>query len=248
MMTDLSLDADSVPLLAGELQSVAGNCCSSMNSIINRLPDSIPTAHVISSEDFTGQDAAHFDSEGYRKFGKRYAVEMLSLIGYEADHAEAECGTIDGDIHILADENASNSAYIMCTVHPLNKQEVGHRLALIANKLVYKQDCEASGPFYKSFKIEGNRIRISFKYTASGLSTRNGEELTGFAIAGNDRQIYWAKAVIERNEVVVYSDKVTEPKVVRYAWADNPDCNLINSEGLPAIPFRTDDWKGITQK
>jgi hypothetical protein len=113
MITDLSLDADSVPILAGEVLSVAGNCCSSMNPIINRLPDSIPTAHVISSEDCTGQDAAHFDSEGYRKFGKRYAVEMLSLIGYEADYAEAECGTVGEGIKILADDNASNSAYVM---------------------------------------------------------------------------------------------------------------------------------------
>jgi sialate O-acetylesterase len=134
------------------------------------------------------------------------------------------------------------------SVHPVNKQEVGRRLALIANKLVYQQDCIASGPLYKSFKTEENRIRISFTHTASGLSTKDGNEVTGFAIAGNDRQFYWAKAVIEGDEVVVYSDKVARPEAVRYAWADNPECNLINSEGLPAVPFRTDDWKGITQK
>ncbi|MCK9206064.1 MAG: T9SS type A sorting domain-containing protein [Salinivirgaceae bacterium] len=113
MMADLSLDTDSVPILAGEVLSVAGNCCSGMNSIINRLPDSIPTAHIISSDACTGQDAAHFDSPGYRKFGKRYAVEMLSFIGYEAEYAEAECGTVDAGINILADVNASNSAYVM---------------------------------------------------------------------------------------------------------------------------------------
>jgi len=134
------------------------------------------------------------------------------------------------------------------SVHPVNKQEVGRRLALIANKLVYQQDCISSGPLYKSFKTEENRIRISFTHTASGLSTKDGNEVTGFAIAGNDRQFYWAKAVIEGDEVVVYSDKVARPEAVRYAWADNPECNLINSEGLPAVPFRTDDWKGITQK
>lgn len=134
------------------------------------------------------------------------------------------------------------------SVHPVNKQEVGRRLALIANKLVYQQDCISSGPLYKSFKTEENRIRISFTHTASGLSTKDGNEVTGFAIAGNDRQFYWAKAVIEEDEVVVYSDKVARPEAVRYAWADNPECNLINSEGLPAVPFRTDDWKGITQK
>ncbi|MFA5974247.1 MAG: sialate O-acetylesterase [Lentimicrobiaceae bacterium] len=82
MLTDLSLHADSVPLLAGEVLSAQGNCCSAMNPIINRLPDTIPTSHVISSAGCTGQDNAHFDSEGYRKLGRRYAEKMLSLPGY----------------------------------------------------------------------------------------------------------------------------------------------------------------------
>jgi hypothetical protein len=84
MLTDLSLNASSVPLLAGELFSGEGNCCSGMNPIIGTLPDLVPTAHIISSEGCTGQDAAHFDSEGYRELGKRYGVEMLSLLGIEA--------------------------------------------------------------------------------------------------------------------------------------------------------------------
>ena len=83
MLTDLALSKDSVPLLAGELLSTDGNCCSSMNSIIDNLPDIIPAAHVISSSGCTGQDEAHFDSEGYRKLGKRYAIQMLSLMGYK---------------------------------------------------------------------------------------------------------------------------------------------------------------------
>jgi sialate O-acetylesterase len=77
---------------------------------------------------------------------------------------------------------------------------------------------------------------------------KNGGKITGFAIAGNDKQFFWAKAMLEGNEVVVYSDSVPAPVAVRYAWADNPECILINSEGLPAVPFRTDDWKGTTQK
>lgn len=134
------------------------------------------------------------------------------------------------------------------SVHPLNKQEVGRRLALIADKMVYKKEVNASDPMYKDFRIEGNRVRISFTNTASGLSTKDGNEVKGFAVAGSDKQFHWAKAVIHGKEVVVYSDEVSEPVAVRYAWADNPECNLINSEGLPAIPFRTDDWKGITEK
>ncbi len=134
-------------------------------------------------------------------------------------------------------------------IHPRNKKEVGRRLALNANKLVYKQNCIASGPMYKSYRKEGNRIRISFTNTASGISTSDGAaEVTGFAVAGKDQQFQWAKAVIEGNEVVIYSDKVADPVAVRYAWADNPECNLMNSEGLPAVPFRTDNWRGITQK
>ena len=133
-------------------------------------------------------------------------------------------------------------------IHPKNKQEVGRRLALIAETEVYKKNGIASGPLYKSFRKENNRIRINFTNTGSGLSTKDGKEVKGFAIAGKDKRFYWAKAVIEGNQVIVNADEVTEPLAVRYAWADNPECNLINTEGLPAIPFRTDDWKGITQK
>lgn len=133
-------------------------------------------------------------------------------------------------------------------IHPKNKQEVGRRLALIANKTVYKQAGIASGPQYKNFQKEGSRIRINFTNAGSGLSTKDAKELKGFAIAGKDKKFYWAKAIIEGNVVIVSCDKVAEPVAVRYAWADNPECNLINSEGLPAVPFRTDVWKGITQK
>jgi sialate O-acetylesterase len=134
------------------------------------------------------------------------------------------------------------------SVHPLNKQEVARRFALIANRMVYQQDCVASGPMYKDFHKEGNRIRIRFSSIGSALLTKDEKEVTGFAIAGNDRKFYWAKAKIDGTDIVVYSDKVAKPVAVRYAWADNPECNLVNSEGLPAVPFRTDDWKGITQK
>lgn len=83
MLSDLSLKADSVPLLAGEVLSTEDSCCSKMNTIINKLPDTIPTAHFISSSGCTAMDHAHFDSEGYRKLGRRYARQMLSIMGYE---------------------------------------------------------------------------------------------------------------------------------------------------------------------
>lgn len=125
-------------------------------------------------------------------------------------------------------------------IHPKNKQEVGRRLALVAKKLVYKKQVQASGPVYQGHKIEGNKIRISFSETGSGLAVKGDGNLRGFAVAGSDQKFYWANAVIDGNTVVLYSDKVKVPVAVRYAWADNPYCNLINKEGLPAVPFRTD--------
>lgn len=114
LLTDLSLNAADVPILAGELVSAAQNgCCSSMNTIINTLPSTIPTAHVISSAGCTDMpDNAHFSSEGYRVIGRRYAVEMLSLIGYNAVYAEAECATVGNEWKILADPAAANGAYV----------------------------------------------------------------------------------------------------------------------------------------
>ena len=132
-------------------------------------------------------------------------------------------------------------------IHYADKQDVGLRLALAAARLVYHQPIIASGPTYKTLTIQGDRIRIRFTNTGSGLKTRDGNAITGFAIAGEDRHFYWADAQITGDEVIVHSDKVPAPKAVRYAWADNPACNLINSAELPAVPFRTDDWPGLTE-
>ncbi len=116
MLTDLSLNADSVPILAGEVLSASGNCCATwMNPIINRLPDTIPTAHVISANGCTAKDNAHFDSEGYRKLGRRYGMEMLSLMGYEIAYYEPECGTVGENWRITTDGDASNGSYITAT-------------------------------------------------------------------------------------------------------------------------------------
>lgn len=115
MLTDLSLNAREVPILAGEVLATSGSCCASMNTIIRRLPDTLPTAHVISSEGCPGQDFAHFNSEGYRMLGRRYAVKMLALMGYEAKYAEAECGIVGKNWKVLADKKASNGAYLNIT-------------------------------------------------------------------------------------------------------------------------------------
>ena len=126
-------------------------------------------------------------------------------------------------------------------IHPDNKKDVGERLALAAEKIVYGENIVHSGPIYQSATINGNKITINFTNTGSGLTTNDGEELGEFAIAGDDKKFLWAKAAIEGNTVIVWNDAVPNPKYVRYAWADNPvNPNLYNKEGLPASPFRTD--------
>ncbi|MDT0686488.1 sialate O-acetylesterase [Autumnicola psychrophila] len=124
-------------------------------------------------------------------------------------------------------------------IHPDNKKDVGVRMALAAQKLAYGEDIVYSGPIYKDHKINGNKVVISFTNVGSGLNTNDGEELSEFAIAGEDKKFVWANAKIEGNKVIVWSDEVPNPKYVRYAWANNPDNpNLKNKEGLPASPFR----------
>ena len=126
-------------------------------------------------------------------------------------------------------------------VHPDNKKDIGIRLALAARKLAYEENIVYSGPLYQSSKVESNKIIVTFNHTGGGLITNDGEELSEFAIAGADKKFVWAKAKIEGDKVVVWSDEVINPLYVRYAWADSPPYpNLYNKEGLPASPFRTD--------
>ena len=133
-------------------------------------------------------------------------------------------------------------------IHPTNKQDVGKRLALWALANVYGKNIVFSGPIYKSMEKKGNQIVLHFDQLGTGLMAKGGESLKGFAIAGADKKFVWADARIVNDIVVVSSPDVPDPVAVRYAWADNPVCNLYNSECLPASPFRTDSWKGITEK
>jgi sialate O-acetylesterase len=133
-------------------------------------------------------------------------------------------------------------------VHPHRKAEVGQRLALLALGTTYKKPIVYSGPLYQSMTVEGDKIRIRFANTGSGMEARGGGPLVGFAIAGPDQQFHWAEATIDGVSVVVSSPEVPTPVAVRYAWGDSPRCNLFNMDGLPASPFRTDSWPGITMK
>jgi sialate O-acetylesterase len=130
-------------------------------------------------------------------------------------------------------------------IHPRNKDDVGYRLSLAALKKAYGKDVVYSGPMYKSMKIEGNKIILDFNEIGSGLVVKDKYGyLKAFAIAGADKKFVWAQAYLTPdNKVVVYNENIKSPAAVRYGWADNPDdANLYNREGLPASPFRTDNW------
>ena len=132
-------------------------------------------------------------------------------------------------------------------IHPSRKEPVGARLALAARGIAYGERIEYSGPVYKSMKVKKDKAIVSFDHTDGGLIARDGE-LKGFAICGPDHKFVSATAQIEGNKVVVSHPSVTEPVAVRYGWADFPVVNLWNKAGLPATPFRTDDFPMITAK
>jgi sialate O-acetylesterase len=139
-------------------------------------------------------------------------------------------------------------------IHPKDKYDVGIRLARWALARDYGQKLEVSGPLFKALGFEGNKARLTFDHTGSGLMVGQKEgrapavenkegKLKGFAVAGADKKWFWAEAVIESSAVVVSAPEVQEPVAVRYAYRMNPDgANLYNREGLPASPFRTDAW------
>ncbi len=132
-------------------------------------------------------------------------------------------------------------------IHPKDKQDVGLRLALAALHTAYGQKLAYSGPTYKFFRKEGAAIRVSFDHVEGGLKAKGGT-LKGFAIAGADHRFHWATATFDGSTVLVQSNEVSDPLAVRYDWGNNPEASLYNSADLPAVPFRTDDWPGVTAK
>jgi sialate O-acetylesterase len=130
-------------------------------------------------------------------------------------------------------------------IHPHRKMEVGNRLALVAQNLVYgEKNVICYGPKYQSMKIENGKIILSFDTFGSAMQFKGNAQITNFAIAGEDKKMVWAQVKIENGKIIVWNDAVPNPVAVRYAWADNPENGqlLINAEGLPASPFRTDSW------
>jgi sialate O-acetylesterase len=133
-------------------------------------------------------------------------------------------------------------------IHPLNKKDVGLRLAYNALHKTYGIETLYSGPVYNKYTIHNKEIIIEFEHLGSGLITDNEKAPQEFILAGEDQVFYPATAKIVNNTIVVSSKKIAKPVSVRYAWKNSPKVNLFNKEGLPAVPFRTDKWKGITYK
>ncbi len=135
-------------------------------------------------------------------------------------------------------------------IHPKKKEPVGQRLALLARGIDYKEHgLVYSGPIYKKMKIDGDKVILHFDHIGSGLVAKDGGALKGFAICGEDKKWVWANAEIAGKNselVVVAHPEIKKPIAVRYGWADYPEVNLFNKEGLPASPFRTDNFPMIT--
>ncbi len=152
----------------------------------------------------------------------------------------------------LTAKNVKNAGLAITTdvgdptdIHPKNKKAVGERLALVALAKEFNKSVEYSGPEYAGMKVQGAKVQLSFKHVEGGLVAKTKDNL-GFQIAGADKVWHWASAEIKGDTVEVWSDKVAAPAAVRYAWAGYPKAGLFNGVGLPAIPFRTDDWPGVS--
>nr|WP_315158562.1 sialate O-acetylesterase [uncultured Flavobacterium sp.] len=133
-------------------------------------------------------------------------------------------------------------------IHPRNKQDVGKRLELAALRVAYHKDIVFSGPQYKNMEIKEDKIYVTFTNVGSGIKVKDSYGyVKGFAICGKDQKYVWAKGYQEGNTIVLYNESVKNPTAIRYDWSNNPDGNIYNNEGLPLVPFRTDNFKTITE-
>jgi sialate O-acetylesterase len=177
---------------------------------------------------------------------RKRSLEEITAAPVESDWAELR------EAQVLSTKVLKNCGLAVITdvgdkddIHPTKKEPVGARLALLARQISYGEKIVASGPAFKSMKTKDGKAILSFDHAAGGLESRGGA-LTGFAICGEDRKFVWAKAEIQGEKVEVSSPQVAKPVAVRFGWADFPVVNLFNKAGLPASPFRTDDFPMTT--
>ncbi len=183
---------------------------------------------------------------------------FVQLASFNANNGNSQAGSAWGELREAQAMTLSlpNTGMAVTTdvgeandIHPRNKQDVGKRLAMIALHDTYQKDLVYQGPVYQSMQVEENKVILHFSNVGGGLMVKDKYGyLRGFEIAGEDQQFRYAKAFVEGDKVVVYADGVSQPGAVRYGWADDAgEDNLYNKEGFPAAPFRTDQWKGITE-
>ncbi len=194
--------------------------------------------------------------EDWRKSWKQpnfpfYFVQLANFMKVEAEPVSSAWAELrDAQRQTLSLPNTGMAVAIdigeAADIHPKNKQEVGRRLALIALAKNYGIKIPYSGPVYKSATKAGATMVLNFTGAGSGLKARGGSDLKGFAIAGADQKFHWATATIKGSQVIVSSPDVANPIAVRYAWANNPVCNLVDGADLPASPFKTDAWPDVT--
>ncbi len=180
-----------------------------------------------------------------------YIVQLANFTAIKPEPGESDWAELR-EAQLLTAETLPHTWLAVITdigddkdIHPKNKQDVGKRLALASLGRDYGVKGEYSGPIYKSFEKVLGGIKLKFDHVGTGLTAKEGD-LKGFAIAGDDKKFVWADAKIVGNTIIVSASSVAKPVAVRYAWANNPVANLYNKEGLPASPFRTDDWPGVT--
>lgn len=178
---------------------------------------------------------------------KKRSLEEITATPGDSDWAELR------EAQWLATKTLPNVGQAVITdvgdkddIHPAKKEPVGARLALAARRIAYGENVVHSGPTYRSLRVDGNEAVLTFDHVGAGLEARGGP-LQGFALAGADQKFVWADAKIRGDQVVVTSPHVPHPVAVRYGWADFPVVNLWNKNGLPACPFRTDDFPMVTQ-
>jgi sialate O-acetylesterase len=179
-------------------------------------------------------------------------VQLAPFMKIETQPAESAWAELR-DAQLYTTKTVPNTAEAVITdvgeeydIHPRKKEPVGARLALAARALAYGEKIEYSGPVYKDMKVEGDKVVLSFDHVGGGLVAKGGE-ITGFTIAGEDRKFVNAEAQIEGDKVVVRSANVAHPVAVRFGWANYPVVNFWNKDGLPATPFRTDEFPLTTE-
>jgi sialate O-acetylesterase len=179
-------------------------------------------------------------------------VQLAPFMKIETEPGESQWAELR-EAQLLTTLTVPNTALAVITdvgeendIHPRRKEPVGARLALAARALAYGEKIAYSGPVHHAMRTEGNKAILSFEHTGSGLAAKGGP-LTGFTLAGKDRKFVKAQAEIHGDKVAVWSPTVDEPVAVRYGWTNYPVVNLWNKEGLPASPFRTDDFPMLTR-